>query len=43
MLHDIGIDNFRKRGVWEELFYRYLPRDYAGMTKELIKRVHTGR
>ena len=41
LLRDVGIDNFRKRGVWYELFHRYLPRDYAGITEEFIRRVRS--
>ncbi|KAJ9611227.1 hypothetical protein H2200_004410 [Cladophialophora chaetospira] len=37
LLRDVGIKNFRKQGVWKELFQRYLPKDYAGMTEELIE------
>ncbi len=42
LLRDIGIEHFRKRGVWEELFDRYLPKDYAGMTEVLIERMENG-
>ncbi|OAG39849.1 hypothetical protein AYO21_05915 [Fonsecaea monophora] len=38
LLRDIGIVNFRKSSLWEELFDRYLPKDYTGMTKVLIDR-----
>lgn len=34
LLNDLGIEVRRKGGVWEELFGRYMPRDYAGMTRE---------
>ncbi|OAP65318.1 hypothetical protein AYL99_01290 [Fonsecaea erecta] len=39
LLRDIGIENFRKRNIWQELFDRYLPKDYAGMTWALIDRM----
>ncbi|OAL30539.1 hypothetical protein AYO22_01491 [Fonsecaea multimorphosa] len=42
LLQDVGINNFRKRNVWEELFDRYLPKDYAGMTGELRNRMRSG-
>ena len=35
LLRDVKIENFRKQGVWQELFERYLPKDYAGLTTEL--------
>ncbi|KIX04984.1 uncharacterized protein Z518_05856 [Rhinocladiella mackenziei CBS 650.93] len=43
LLRDVGIDNFRKRGVWQELFHRYSPKDYAGITKELSDRIRKTR
>jgi hypothetical protein len=42
LLRDVGIDNFRKHGVWQELFHRYLPKDYAGMTIDLRSRLQNG-
>lgn len=41
LLRDVGLQNFRKTGIWKELFDRYLPKDYAGMTSEFKKRVQT--
>ncbi|KIW89296.1 uncharacterized protein Z519_10149 [Cladophialophora bantiana CBS 173.52] len=43
LLQDIEIENFRKDGLWQELFGRYLPRDYAGMTRALIDRMTYNR
>lgn len=43
LLSDVGIKTFRKHGLWQELFQRYLPKDYAGMTEELIERANNGK
>ncbi|ETI25107.1 hypothetical protein G647_04478 [Cladophialophora carrionii CBS 160.54] len=43
LLRDVGLETFRKRGRWQELFHRYLPKDYAGMSFDLathLQRAH---
>jgi hypothetical protein len=39
LLRDLGLAHFRKQSAWQELFGRYWPSDYAGLTDSLRDRV----
>lgn len=34
LLHDLGLNRFRKADKWSEIFRRYMPRDYKGIVGE---------
>jgi hypothetical protein len=38
LMRDIGLRSFRKRGIWQELFRRYTPGDYATISDEYLAR-----
>lgn len=34
LLHDLGLNRFRKADMWSEIFRRYMPKDYKGIVEE---------